>query len=80
MTGLVEKPTATCNLTDAGFKQLLETGRIDTSLFATADKQRRAVYGDEVYIRGLIESLITAKTTAITAASDWATSRPSGIA
>ena len=44
------------NLDDAGFRSLLtQTGEADAELFARADQVRRAVYGDAVYIRGLIE-------------------------
>ena len=43
------------NLSDAELKVLLETSDFDTLLFSLADKIRRQIYGDEVYIRGLIE-------------------------
>lgn len=43
------------NLSDAELKALLETSDFDTLLFSLADKIRRQIYGDEVYIRGLIE-------------------------
>lgn len=43
------------NLTDAQFSELLQTDKYDTQLFATADKIRRNIYGDKVYIRGLVE-------------------------
>ncbi|UKI35248.1 MAG: [FeFe] hydrogenase H-cluster radical SAM maturase HydE [Clostridiales bacterium] len=43
------------NLTDGEFKALLQTGEFDGYLFECADKVRREHYGDEVYIRGLIE-------------------------
>ncbi len=43
------------NLTDAEFTALLETDRYDADLAAEADRVRRAVYGDAVFIRGLIE-------------------------
>ena len=42
-------------ITDLELKELLETSAYDNELFALADKVRREVYGDEVYIRGLIE-------------------------
>lgn len=45
----------TRDLPDAELAALLETGDADTLLFAAADKMRRQIYGDEVYIRGLIE-------------------------
>ena len=43
------------NLSDAELKALLETSDFDALLFSHADKIRRQIYGDEVYIRGLIE-------------------------
>jgi biotin synthase len=43
------------NLTDEQFLILLSTNAYDEVLFAAADAVRRAVYGTEVYIRGLIE-------------------------
>ena len=43
------------NLSDAELKAMLETSDFDTLLFSLADKIRRQIYGDEVYIRGLIE-------------------------
>ncbi|MBE7038543.1 MAG: [FeFe] hydrogenase H-cluster radical SAM maturase HydE [Ruminococcaceae bacterium] len=43
------------NLTDTEFLQILNTDIYDEELYKIADKVRREVYGDEVYIRGLIE-------------------------
>lgn len=43
------------DLTDAQFKQLLETDVYDTALFEAADRVRKTNYGTDVYIRGLIE-------------------------
>lgn len=43
------------NLSDEEFIALLKTDTLDEYLFACADKIRRLNYGDEVYIRGLIE-------------------------
>ena len=43
------------NLTDGEFKALLQTDEFDGYLFECADRVRREHYGDEVYIRGLIE-------------------------
>lgn len=43
------------DLSDGEFKALLETDKWDALLFSAADKVRREIYGDEVYIRGLIE-------------------------
>ncbi len=42
-------------ITDKHLKELIENPDYDNELFALADKIRREVYGDEVYIRGLIE-------------------------
>lgn len=52
---LVEKLSSERNLTDEEWKALLLSGTFDKALVCAADKARRAVYGDEVYIRGLIE-------------------------
>lgn len=52
---LIRKLTEQRDLTDAELKALLESGEADTELFCTADAKRREIYGDEVYIRGLIE-------------------------
>lgn len=52
---LAEKLAATRNLSDGELRQLLETDEFDEVLFFLADKKRREIYGDEVYIRGLIE-------------------------
>ncbi len=43
------------DLPDESLFALLATDRCDAALFAAADRVRRQVYGDEVYIRGLIE-------------------------
>ena len=45
----------TRDLTNAELKILLESDDLDEQLFRAADQARRAVYGDAVYIRGLIE-------------------------
>ncbi len=42
-------------ITDSELKEILESAEYDALLFERADKVRREVYGDEVYIRGLIE-------------------------
>lgn len=52
---LIEKLSAERNLSDAELKALLETDEYDEALFSAADAKRRDIYGDEVYIRGLIE-------------------------
>lgn len=44
-----------CDLSDASLKLLLQSERWDSSLAAAADEKRREIYGDEVYLRGLIE-------------------------
>ncbi len=43
------------NLSDDSFKTLLTTDEYDEVLMYEADKLRRSIYSDEVYIRGLIE-------------------------
>ena len=43
------------DLSDEQLRTLLETDAYDKALFAEADQVRRAHYGTEVYIRGLIE-------------------------
>lgn len=43
------------DLPDDSLKALLETDSFDALLFRTADEVRRRYYGDEVYLRGLIE-------------------------
>lgn len=43
------------NLTDSELKTLLESDAYDSELRERADRVRRINYGDEVYIRGLIE-------------------------
>lgn len=52
---MIEALQQNMNLPDRELKALLETDCYDTYLFAAADKVRRRVYGNEVYIRGLIE-------------------------
>ena len=52
---LVEKLRNKRNLSDDEFKVLLENDAFDKSLCEAADQKRRSIYGDEVYIRGLIE-------------------------
>ncbi len=43
------------NLTDEQFYDLLTDNRQDSFLYEQADKIRRSIYGNKVYIRGLIE-------------------------
>lgn len=52
---LVERLAETRSLTDEQFRTLLTTDRWDADLFAAADRVRRAQYGTDVFIRGLIE-------------------------
>ena len=51
----IQKLAAQQDLEDGELKSLLESGDADAELFRVADAKRREVYGDEVYIRGLIE-------------------------
>ena len=51
----IERMKAERDLPDGELKALLETDQWDEALFAAADGVRRAVYADEVYLRGLIE-------------------------
>ncbi len=52
---LVETLYTSRDLPDSALKSLLETDRFDAELAEAADKRRREIYGDEVYLRGLIE-------------------------
>lgn len=54
---LIEKLAAEHDLTDAELALLIEDAAPETesALAAAADKARRLIYGDEVYVRGLIE-------------------------
>lgn len=52
---LAAKLEADHDLSDAELKVLLETDAGDTALYEAADRVRRAHYGTDVYIRGLIE-------------------------
>lgn len=52
---LLEKLSEERNLSDTELKALLESDEFDEKLYHTADQKRREIYGDEVYIRGLIE-------------------------
>lgn len=45
----------THNATDEELLELLSTAEYDEMLFVRADQTRRAIYGTDVYIRGLIE-------------------------
>ena len=51
----IDRLFETANLSDAELAALLHTEAADDYLFFTADKKRREIYGDQVYLRGLIE-------------------------
>ena len=55
MEQLIEKLAQTHNLTDDELRRLIEDGSHDDLLFASAEAQRQAIYGKDVYVRGLIE-------------------------
>ncbi|MBR2742474.1 MAG: [Clostridia bacterium] len=53
---LINTLKETRSLSDEGLKALMRGGgECDAALFSAADTVRRAIYGDKVYIRGLIE-------------------------
>ena len=52
---LVQKLTEKRTLSDAELKGVLQSDELDSALFHAADNKRREIYGDVVYIRGLIE-------------------------
>ena len=52
---LVKKLQTERDLSDAEFLALLSTDEYDEALRIAADEERRKVYGDEVFLRGLIE-------------------------
>lgn len=52
---LVQKLFETRDLSDEELRFLIENNESDERLFAFSDKKRREIYGDEVYLRGLIE-------------------------
>lgn len=54
-TSIIAELEQTNNLSDNTFRTLLETDAADSLLTAAADRVRRTVYGDAVYVRGLIE-------------------------
>ena len=55
MSELIEKLKTTHQLTDAELLRFLAEPQPEEKLFAAADAVRRAYYGDQVYLRGLIE-------------------------
>lgn len=52
---IVDRLAINHNLSDKELFDLLKTDEYDHRLFQQADKVRRDIYGDEVYLRGLIE-------------------------
>ena len=52
---LAHKLAANEDLADEEFMTLLQDSELDAELLLRADLKRREVYGDEVYVRGLIE-------------------------
>lgn len=52
---LIEKLKNERSLSDEEFKLLLESNSYDEVLYRAADEKRKSIYGNEVYIRGLIE-------------------------
>ena len=52
---IIEKLHKTRDLTDEEFLSLLSADTLDAHLFSCADRVRKDVYGDAVYVRGLIE-------------------------
>ena len=54
-TELVNKLDEKHDLSDSELKELIESECGDAELFSAADRLRRSIYGEDVYIRGLIE-------------------------
>lgn len=55
MKSLINELSKTHNLSDENFKILIEENYDVSDLYKAADKQRKEIYGNKVYIRGLIE-------------------------
>ncbi len=55
MNNLINKLYNDHNLSDDELIQIIETNELDNELHISADKIRREIYGDKVFIRGLIE-------------------------
>ena len=55
MDNVVEKLKKDHDLSDGELRELIESGRYDGELREAADEVRRSVYGDAVFLRGLIE-------------------------
>ena len=51
----IEKLKCDRNLSDYELKVLLESDAFDEYLYRAADEKCRSIYGEEIYIRGLIE-------------------------
>lgn len=52
---IIDKLYLENNLSDEELLCLMQTDKFDKLLFEKADKKRREIYGDEIYMRGLIE-------------------------
>ncbi len=55
MCEIINKLRETRSLSNGELLELLSTTKYDDSLLSSADEVRRSIYGDKVYIRGLIE-------------------------
>ena len=55
MTDIIKKVITEHDINDNELKLLIENADSDSELFSEADKVRRQIYGDKVYLRGLIE-------------------------
>ncbi len=55
MESIINKLKNCHNLTDSELKKVIETDEFDEELYSSADEVRREIYGNHVYIRGLIE-------------------------
>ena len=55
MDNVVEKLKKDHDLSDGELRELIESGEYDDELREAADEVRRSVYGDAVFLRGLIE-------------------------
>ena len=51
MSSVIERLEQSRNLSDGELLELLQTDRYDAELAAAADRKRREIYKDEVYIR-----------------------------
>ena len=79
MKHLIDKLRREQDLSAEEFRMLLTERSKETDLYAReqADQVRQQVYGNEIYVRGLIEFTNTVKMTAITVGSAAATEKPS---